>query len=117
MKGDVVSIQRKVIRVILGSFIVGVVIFLMSSTVTYAGKNSEKRWEDLSPQEQKMLMERYEQYRQMPEYQKELLKKRYEQWKSLPPSEREEIKRYLNEWDRLPPEEREAIRKRLKQRF
>ncbi|SFM95208.1 DUF3106 domain-containing protein [Thermodesulforhabdus norvegica] len=117
MKESTVKGYKRAVALALCVLLFGSLVSCFAVGNAHAKRGSTRQWEDLSPQERNILMERYERYRNLPEYQKELMRKRYEQWKNLSPSEREQIRRYLDEWDSLSPEQREAIRRKLKQKF
>jgi len=77
-------------------------------------KQRYREWESLPEEKQQMLRRRMKKYEQLPPQERERFRERYRQLKELPPDERHMIREKLRKWDRLPPQEQEQIRQRFR---
>lgn len=73
-----------------------------------------REWNQMSPEEQRRLQQRYQQLQKMSPKERKHYEKRYQQWKRLSPKEREQIRNQLQRPGELSPQEIDMIRRRFK---
>lgn len=78
-------------------------------------KKMLERWEqlrNLSPEARKLLNRNYQKFIHMPLEQREELKQRLQQWQNMSPEEKRRVQENFQRWKQLSPQEREEVRKR-----
>jgi hypothetical protein len=122
------------------SLLVGLLLSLMSQEEVFttstnpSGKpdNPAEKSRALSPEERRVLRDRYQRFRQLapeqqeqlrlrlrefqnlPADQKEILKRRQEFLAQLTPEQRQRVQRLYQHWQNLPPERRQRLARRLR---
>lgn len=71
---------------------------------------TEEAWDDLSPEEQRVLIQRYQSLKEIPTNQGSQLQQRMEWFTQLPEDEKQKMR---NVWQKLGTQERNTLRKRM----
>lgn len=71
---------------------------------------TEEAWDDLSPEEQRVLIQRYQSLKEIPTDQGSQLQQRMEWFTQLPEDEKQKMR---NVWQKLGTQERNTLRKRM----
>lgn len=71
---------------------------------------TEEAWDDLSPEEQRVLIQRYQSLKEIPTDQGSQLQQRMEWFTQLPEDEKQKMR---NVWQKLGTQERNSLRKRM----
>ena len=71
---------------------------------------TEETWEDLSPEEQQLLIKRYQTLKEIPTYQSTQLQQRMEWFTQLPEDEKQKMR---DVWQKMNTQERNTLRKRM----
>lgn len=58
----------------------------------YLAPVQQKRFESLSPEEQKRIIRNYREYQRLPQSQRKKLRNNYNQWQKMSPEERQKLK-------------------------
>lgn len=69
-------------------------------------------WNNLAPQQRKMLRDLTERYPKMPVSEQQRVQARIAEWAALTPEQREAARENFNKIEKLPPEKREAMRQK-----
>ncbi|MCM2310465.1 MAG: DUF3106 domain-containing protein, partial [Steroidobacteraceae bacterium] len=78
--------------------------------------NASIPWQQLSPEQQRVLGQFRGRWNQMPPMQQEALLRGAERWETLSPEQRQRIEQRAEQWRNMSPEQREEARDRA-QRF
>ena len=78
-----------------------------------SAKEAERRWEALSPQEKKEILESYDVWKSMKPERRERLKNAYRTFKALPPQKQRELRQKANRLKEMSPEEKEKVKVRI----
>lgn len=71
---------------------------------------AEEAWDDLSPEEQRALIKRYQTLKEIPNDQSSQLQQRMEWFTQLPDDEKQKMR---DVWQRMSTQERSTLRKRM----
>lgn len=71
---------------------------------------TEETWEDLSPEEQQLLIKRYQTLKEIPTNQSTQLQQRMEWFTQLPEDEKQKMR---DVWQKMNTQERNTLRKRM----
>lgn len=71
---------------------------------------TEEAWDDLSPEEQKVLIQRYQTLKEIPTDQSSQLQQRMEWFTQLPDDEKQKMR---DVWQKMSTQERSTLRKRM----
>ena len=79
-----------------------------------SGNQPFQLWQDLSPNEQEKLRQRYREWQSLPPQKRKHYKQLFRQWQHLSPKERQQLQKDLNNWENLSPRQRDSIRRRFR---
>ncbi|MCR4530740.1 DUF3106 domain-containing protein [Acinetobacter venetianus] len=71
---------------------------------------TEEAWDDLSPEEQRVLIQRYQTLKEIPTNQSTQLQQRMEWFTQLPENEKQKMR---DVWQKMSTQERNTLRKRM----
>ncbi|ENX13389.1 hypothetical protein F895_02693 [Acinetobacter sp. CIP 64.2] len=71
---------------------------------------TEEAWDDLSPEEQRVLIKRYQTLKEVPNSQSSQLQQRMEWFTQLPEDEKQKMR---DVWQKMSTQERNTLRKRM----
>lgn len=71
---------------------------------------TEEAWDDLSPEEQRVLIKRYQSLKEIPTTQSSQLQQRMEWFTQLPEDEKQKMR---DVWQKMSTQERSTLRKRM----
>ena len=69
-----------------------------------------ERWQQLSPEQQQALRDRYQQYQALPAEQQQQLQQNLQRFKAMDRSQQQQIQERYMRWQALSPERREQLR-------
>jgi membrane protein involved in colicin uptake len=69
-----------------------------------------RRWQQLSPEQQQSLRERYRQYQQLSTDEQQRLRQSLQRFNAMDPQQQQRIQERFKQWQALPAEQREQIR-------
>jgi len=71
-----------------------------------------QNWRDLSPRERYDAMQNYRRHEQLPPDRQRDIENRYQQWRNLSPGERDRVRQNYERFKQLPPQERERFERK-----
>jgi hypothetical protein len=100
---------------IIGLWMLGSAPLMASDSNPSTNQNASlQRWQNLSPDQRKELLENYHQFNALTPAQRADLRKRWQEFQSLSPDQRKHILEAYRHFKSLPPEKQEKIRKNWK---
>ena len=88
--------------------------FFNNNLTAKRNKHKQKnKFDNLSPEEQADLKEKYERWLTLPQKDKEMLRHRKNKWKSMSPQDKRHYIHRHKQWQKMPPEERRRMRNKL----
>lgn len=73
---------------------------------SYLTPVQQKRFESLSPEEQKRIIRNYRKYQRLPQNQRKKMRNNYNQWQKMSPEERQNLKESYEKYKRKSPQKR-----------
>jgi len=83
----------------------------MTEDLPTKSRNANQKAGSLTPEEKRVLRERYARFRQLQPEEQERLRQRLREFENLPPDQKEALKRRQEFLQRLTPEQRQRVRK------
>jgi len=88
--------------------------FFNNNWIAKRGQHKQKnKFDNLSPEEQADLKEKYERWRTLPQKDKEMLRHRENMWKNMSPQDKQRYLHRHKQWQEMSPEERRRLRDKL----
>ncbi len=83
-----------------------------SAPEAFTGLMLSQGWEDLSPGQRQRALKNFKRFQQLSPKQQRILEQQYRQWRSLSPQERQRIRKNYERYHRLDPYEKEEFEER-----
>lgn len=74
-----------------------------------------KQWKQLTPEQQKTILNNYKQYQKMATPEKQVVQQNFQEWQKLPEPEKEKIRIEVREFKKLPTKQKALLIERKRQ--